>query len=262
MLEVRFKHFDEKLLEIIEDSGLQIIEEDFKGEISYTIYCNKDDLNKFLDLIIDSYEIKDIQETGWETKWRDFIKPGNLTPNIRYIFEKEDTTDPKTILINPSLAFGTGTHPTTQLAATLLEEVCNNRSVIDIGCGSGILSIAAKLSGASKIYAFDNDSNALINTKENIMQNKADSIIIWAGSTDSLKTDFKVEIVVANIISSVLLSIQKDILRISPEYVIVSGILSSEQDNFTSDFLKGLYSIDKFILKDDWLGIRYRRIHD
>lgn len=261
MLEVRFKYFDEKLMEIIEELELQIVEEDFKGDISYTIYCNKDDLNKFVDFI-SSYEIKDIQETGWETKWRDFIKPGDLTPNIKYVFEKEDIKDPKTIFINPSLAFGTGTHPTTQLAATLLEEVCSNRSVIDIGCGSGILSIAAKLSGASTVYAFDNDSNALINTKENIMQNKTDNIIIWAGTTDSIKNDFKAEIVVANIISSVLLAIQNDIERISPEYVIVSGILSSEEDNFTLYFLKNSYSIDKIILKDDWLGIRYRRNND
>jgi len=92
---------------------------------------------------------------------RKFLKPGNLTPHIKYIFEEADRTDDKAILINPIFAFGTGTHPTTQLAALLLEEVCANKLVLDIGTGSGILSLAARLSGATKVYSFDNDAMAM-----------------------------------------------------------------------------------------------------
>jgi len=259
MLEVRFKQYKDELLDTLETLDLQLIEEDLKGEVTYIIYCNGDQLQKFVEFIRDP-QIKDIEETGWETKWKEFLKPGNLTPHIKYIFEEADRTDDKAILINPSFAFGTGTHPTTQLAALLLEEVCANKLVLDIGTGSGILSLAARLSGATKVYSFDNDAMAMKNTKENILLNHGDNLHIWAGDINSVRKDARIDIVVANIISSVLLSIKNRITALKPSYIIFSGILDSEKDGFLNDFNNEFYILDKIVQKDGWIGIRYRRL--
>lgn len=258
MLEVRFKQFKNELLDILENLGLQLIEEDLKGEVSYIVYCNSDQLQEFTHLITDA-QIKDIEEIGWETKWKEFLRPGNLTPHIKYLFEETDRSDGKSILINPSFAFGTGTHPTTQLAASLLEEVCDNRSVLDIGTGSGILSLAARLSGATNIYAFDNDAMAMKNTRENILLNNGDNIHIWAGDINSVRKGTKLDIIVANIISSVLLSLKNNIISLKPLYLIFSGILDLEKDDFLNGFKSEYYIIDKIVQKDEWVGIRYRR---
>ncbi|MEF3255112.1 MAG: 50S ribosomal protein L11 methyltransferase, partial [Deferribacterales bacterium] len=259
--EIKFKKYKNELEDLIENLGLTIIEEDFYNKTNYVIYC-VDDLVDSITKFLDCYEIKDIEETGWESKWKEYIKPGHLTPNLKYVFDIQELHGKNTILINPSLAFGTGTHPTTQLAATLLEEVAKDKVVMDIGCGSGILSIAAEISGAKKVFAFDNDKIALQNTKENIAANNMGKIFIWAGDTNSIKNKTSVDIIVANIISSVLLSIKNDIYNLSPDYIILSGVLESEKDDFISNFNSYYYIIDKILSKDNWIGIRYRRKND
>ncbi len=258
MVEIRFERYNEGLIKLLEDKGLMLIEDDFDKKIMYTIYCDEETFGKLLPFI-DEPSVKNVDDTGWEDKWKEYLKAGNLTDKIRYVFEKEDFVHGRDILINPALAFGTGNHPTTQLAATLLEDVCSGKSVLDVGCGSGILSIAAKISGASQVYAFDNDSVAIKNTKENLILNKSEDILIWAGTTQSIKSGVYFDVVVANIISGVLLSLKNDFFSLKPEFLIFSGILEVEQEDFLNGFENELYVIDRILKKNEWIGIRYRR---
>lgn len=259
MLEIRFERYKEGLIDFLEENEIMLIEDDFDKRLMYTIYCEADFLEKVLPYIFDP-TIKNVEDTGWEFKWKEFLQAGNLTENIRYVFDKDEYEPGRDILINPALAFGTGNHPTTQLAATLLEEVCNDKSVLDVGCGSGILSIAAKISGAKSIYAFDNDSIAIGNTKENLILNNANDIFIWAGVIDSIKKGVKFDIVVANIISSVLLELKDSFIKLCPDIIIFSGILLTEKDEFLCNFDSKNYFLDKTIEKNGWIGLRYRRI--
>lgn len=258
MIEIRFESFDEGLIDLLEEKEIMLIEDDFDRKVMYTLYCTRELANELLPFI-KSPIIKEVEETGWEKKWKEFLRPGNLTENIRYVFELEDFSPGKDILINPALAFGTGNHPTTQLAATLIEDVSKGKTILDIGCGSGILSIAAKISGAYKIYAFDNDKIAINNTKENLLLNSADDILIWAGTIDSIKYGVKFDVVVANIISSVLMDIKDAIVSLNPEYIIFSGILDTEKDQFLINFENSIYILDRLLQKNEWIGLRYRR---
>jgi ribosomal protein L11 methyltransferase len=261
MIEIRFDRFSDGLLELLEEKGIMLIEDDFDKKVMYSIYCEEEDKDLIMNFI-DSPMVKVVEETGWEEKWKEFLRPGNLTDRIKYIFDSKDFVRGESILINPALAFGTGNHPTTQLAATLLEEVCFGKKVLDVGCGSGILSIAAKLSGASSVYGFDNDSTAIKNTKENLVLNNSEDIIIWAGGAESLKSLVKFDVLVANIISSVLIQLKDFFLGIDPQYFIFSGILKDEMDYFLKTFDNEMFLLDRYIEKDNWVGIRYRRKDD
>lgn len=251
MFEYRYGELSEDTLLKLEDMGIYPIEEDFKNETTcFVVYGDE----KLPEMIDEEYISRiDVQETGWDEKWKEYIKPGNLTDNIKYDFDTSKASDKDTIIINPSMAFGTGTHPTTRCAARLLEDICDGKRVMDAGCGSGILAIAAAKRGAEQVYAFDIDPVALINTYENIKLNNVENIQAWAGEIGGFKGE--VDVIVANIITSVLNIIHPDVLRLKPEYIVYSGILDSEYDEFTSALeLEGYEIIDTSSI-EEWRGV-------
>lgn len=254
MLEYRYGELSEKTLEILADLGVYPIEEDFKGES----VCNVIYFDETLPELIEEEYIScvDVEDTGWEEKWKEYIKPGNLTPTIRYDFDLNKTPDSETILINPSMAFGTGTHPTTRCAAQLLEKVCEGKTVLDIGCGSGILAIAASKKGAKEVCAFDNDPVALVNVAENIKLNRIDNITAWAGEITGFSGS--AEVVVANIITSVLNIIHPDVLKLKPEYIVYSGILGSELEEFIAGLDLADYEMIDTTGIEEWRGVLLR----
>lgn len=251
MYEYRFKQLTEESVEILADNGIYPIEEDFKNEeLCFVVYYG----DGLQELIPDEWFAKvEVEDTGWDTKWKEFIKPGNLTDTIRYVFELDAEPDRDTIIINPAMAFGTGTHPTTRCAARLLENVVDGKTVADAGCGSGILAIAASKRGAKSVYAFDIDPDALGNTYENIALNKADNVTAWVGGIESLSV--KTDVVIANIITSVLNMIHPYVLDIKPEYIVYSGILLEEYDEFIAQLdLKDYEPVQK-VSEAEWCGV-------
>jgi ribosomal protein L11 methyltransferase len=98
------------------------------------------------------------------------------------------------------LAFGTGSHPTTFIAASPMEDICKNRIVFDVGSGSGILSILAEKLGAIKVYACDIDKNSVNNINDNIRNNNCRKINVYIGSIDKTYDKIKCDIIVANIL--------------------------------------------------------------
>jgi len=251
MFEYRYGELSEETLLKLEDMDIYPIEEDFRGEsVCHIIYFD----DTLPEIISEEYISRvDVEETGWDEKWKEFIKPGNLTDNIRYEFDTAIQPDADTIIINPSMAFGTGTHPTTRCAAQLLENICEGKRVMDVGCGSGILGIAAAKRGAEQVFAFDNDPVALINTYENIKLNNIENMHAWTGEIGGFKGD--VDVVIANIITSVLKIIHPDVLGLKPEYIVYSGILGSEYEAFVSGLdLEGYEVIDKSSI-DEWRGV-------
>jgi len=250
MYEYRYGELAEQTLEKLADQGIYPIEEDFKGEGKcYIVYYDE----TIVDIIEQDYisRVK-VEETGWDEKWKEFIKPGFLTDNIRYEFDPAITPDENTIIINPSMAFGTGTHPTTRCAARLLEPLCKKKSVLDVGCGSGILAIVASLKGGTDIYACDIDPVALINVNENIKLNNISNIEAWAGGVESFNGE--VDVIVANIITSVLSVIHPFVLELKPEYIVYSGILDTEYDEFVASLDLTDYEVVDSNRVDDWRG--------
>ncbi|MCC2645757.1 MAG: ribosomal protein methyltransferase [Burkholderiales bacterium] len=148
-----------------------------------------------------------------------------------------------TITLDPGLAFGTGSHPTTFMCLDWIS--CNvnsvTKNVLDYGCGSGILAIAAKKFGANEVYGIDIDEQALEASKSNAAINNVD---IKFGTTDYVNNK-KFEFVVANILSNPLRILAPALAKLTGKKLILSGILDIQSDELT-----GIYKqwFDKVIV--------------
>lgn len=258
MKEYRFFKCDEELENIFFDMELSVIEDNFKGEeIVYIVYSDLD-LSSFFQEHNLEFTVKKVEETKWEEKWKDFLQAGWLTDNIYFCFDKDEKAPTeKTVRIIPALAFGTGTHATTQAAARLLEDVVDGKKVADVGCGSAILAIAAVKSGAKEVLAFDIDDLAIGNAKDNIKLNRCSNIKVWTGGIETLQES--VDVVIANIITKVLKVIHDDIKALKPEYIVYSGILQEEYAEFINSINIEGYSIDAETDIKEWRGVRLKK---
>jgi ribosomal protein L11 methyltransferase len=242
----------------LEALSVQIVEEKFGRQLSWLLYAKipLDDLLASKDVI---FEKKTVEENGWENLWHNYIEEGWLTEKAYYCFKEKSFNDSRIpIFINPSLAFGTGNHPTTKIAARLLEKVSKAVVMLEIGTGSGILSILASKLGFKTVYACDNDPQALKNAQENISINRCGNIFLWAGSVASVRLALKPYIVVANIISSVLKEIHPHILTLRPEYIVYSGLLKKEGNGFLSSIDMHGYQPEEVLHMKEWSGVRLR----
>ena len=260
IFEYAFSTVNDELLDIFKLNHLQVVEEYFSNKTTYRVYSDKD-----IDEYFNSYNItfvkRDINNVNWLDEWKKFLKPGLLCEKIAYKndiavdFDKLDT-----IYINPSLAFGTGSHPTTHIAASLMEDICKNRIVFDVGTGSGILSILAEKLGATKVYACDIDKNTIYNIKKNIRNNNCKKIDVYVGSIDINYFKIKCDIIVANILFDTLIYLWQYILNILPEYIILSGFYRQDHVDFLNNIKLDNYKIDRLFCKDSWWGIRFCRL--
>lgn len=254
MLEYRLFSLPDDLKNLFEELDIFIAEENFAGKNSFLVY-SEDDISDILKAFHASFEMKDVVETGWQEKWKEYIKENWLTNNFYFIFEPKTFEDGrKTVYINPSLAFGTGAHPTTQIAARLLEKVAKNKSVLDIGSGSGILAILAEKSGAKIVEAFDIDPVSLPNCHENIVNNNCSKITAWAGDINDVGNK-KFDVVVANIISSVLKEISPTVNKITSQYIIYSGILESEYNDVINHLTPSGGHVCERLTIGGWTGV-------
>ncbi len=152
--------------------------------------------------------LKDLQGRAWERVWMEDFKPIEINPNLWVVptFCEPPNKHAVNISIDPGLAFGSGTHPTTLLCLQWLGKLdLSNRTVVDYGCGSGILAVAAAMLGAKRVYAYDIDPQALLATKENAQRNQVtDQIEVCAKETD---LSIGADVIVANILLSPLLDL-------------------------------------------------------
>jgi ribosomal protein L11 methyltransferase len=207
---------------------------------------------------------KQIADQNWMEAWKQHYKPILIGERLLILPAWMDSPDPNRIAIkiDPGMAFGTGTHPTTQLCLELMERVFDDRrqtadggrrtaddgkpsmvyrptSVIDIGCGSGILSIAALKLGASKVLGVDIDSESIVNARENADLNGAgDELILGIGSMkeilDGRFAFNKAPLVVANILAPVIVRLFDTGLADLIEdggAIILSGILQEQEES-------------------------------
>ena len=206
-------------------------------------------------------EYKTLQEENYRESWKDHFRPIEIGERLLVQPDWMTTNegDRLPIIISPEMAFGTGTHPTTQLCLAALENILSRAdTVIDVGCGSGILSIAAAKLGASKVLALDNDPKAVQNSKKNIQLNQLqDKIEVRLGSLPQntiFESDFKFTVLVANILHKVLDQLLADGLSdcVKRDGVLIfSGILIEQSADFTQTCLRyGLQFIDENRMQD------------
>ena len=223
-------------------------------------------MNMMLPMPAPQYKI--VQDEDWAEAWKKHYKPIRLGKRtlIRPLWiEVEPEPDDIEIALDPGMAFGTGTHPTTQLCLEALERmVTPSLDILDLGCGSGILSIAAAKLGAGNIIAVDIDQLAVDATIENAGQNKvADKIQTYRGSLETVITSARrFDLVVVNILAKIIIEMcdQKLGQTVRPGgRAIFSGIIEDQRTDVEAALRKtGLEPVAHF-QQGDWILIEAKR---
>jgi ribosomal protein L11 methyltransferase len=200
----------------------------------------------------------------WLSEWKKNWRPFELINNIWIVpdWEKEQfqtTADKQAIYIEPGMAFGTGTHETTQLAAYLMDEILRKykiNTLVDVGTGSGILALLGQKYNLTNIFAYDNDEESKRVFIENMEKNNIKNYS-WCKDWSSELSE-KVDLTVANIIDGVLLDLKDKFQEIKSPYYIFTGILQEREKAFLSEMLSDwpLKLITR-IQKGDWVGLSF-----
>ena len=232
---------------------------DFEKIISKLLNINAPK-NQFFDWSI-------IKEEDWLTSWKKYWAP-ELVGNHLLILPcwmnlNEKFKDKKIIKIDPGAAFGTGSHPSTYLCLEKMENIFfSDKKILDIGSGSGILSVAARLLGAKEVYAVDNDYLAINSTKSNFQLNFGDlnNLNTYLGSFNEVilknqltQFDFVLCNILAEVIKGMIPNIYK-CLRNNGE-VIFSGILNSQKDEIIKILIQNDLKLLDVSTRKDWVCI-------
>jgi ribosomal protein L11 methyltransferase len=214
---------------------------------------------------------KQIADQNWMEAWKQHYKPILIGQRLLILPAWLESPEPNRIpiKIDPGMAFGTGTHPTTQLCLELMEKavIGNWELVIDVGCGSGILSIAALKLGASKVLGVDIDIESVKNSRENAdLNGVGEELILGQGSvTEILAGNFQFRsapLVVANILAPIIIRLfdagLAELVEPNGE-IILSGILAHQAENvIEAAQAKGLKRSDQRQM-GDWVAISLKR---
>ena len=182
-------------------------------------------------------DLSRVHEDDWLNNWRKFFKPMPVGRKLLINPSWYTDTDPEgraMLNIDPGLAFGTGKHETTRLCLEAIERyVADGCEVLDVGCGSGILAIAAILLGASKALGIDIDATAVRTANENAALNKVDGSFCAVAGDLVEKVEGKYDLVVANIVADAIIALSASIREfMKPGAVyIVSGIIDTRADD-------------------------------
>ncbi len=172
-----------------------------------------------------------LEDKDWERVWMDDFKPQRFGQRLWICPSWSTPPEPDAVnlMLDPGLAFGTGTHPTTSLCLTWLEQTnLKNKSIIDYGCGSGILSLAALKLGAADVHAVDIDPQALQATQNNALANELDECKLSISMPEALHQP--VDLIIANILLAPLLILKERFQQLlNPDGVlVVSGLLEEQ----------------------------------
>ncbi len=230
----------------------------------------QDDKNEFGSLAI--VTDNKIEEQDWENNWKKYFKPFPVGKNlcVKPTWESlGDTLKDKTVIeIDPSSSFGTGSHTTTRLCLEMVEKYmgkCKDTQVLDMGCGSGILGIAASKLGAEYITAVDIDENSARIAGENFAINEisSDKYCVMAGNIlndvefYNKVTDKKYDLIAANIVADVLIWMAPVFKKVLAEkgYLLVSGIISQRSGEVVDALKQNGLCVTEFAESSEWAAV-------
>ncbi|MDD6389226.1 MAG: 50S ribosomal protein L11 methyltransferase [Firmicutes bacterium] len=206
-------------------------------------------------------EVKSEDDSLWADRWKEYFRPAKVTEKIviKPSWEEYEAADGELILeIDPGRAFGTGTHETTSGCLELMEKYMKEGDrVLDVGCGSGILSIGAALLGSSCVYAIDIDPVAVEVTKENVALNGFSDIVRTEEGDLTKGVDFKADIVAANLMADLVKVLTKDVaVHLEKDGVYISsGILLEKEDDVKQTLDECGFKVIDVIRKGEWCAI-------
>ena len=204
----------------------------------------------------DSLQITELEDQAWERAWMKDFQPRQFGERLWICPSWQPPPDPHAvnIMLDPGMAFGTGTHATTALCLRWLEQAqLANREVIDYGSGSGVLAIAAALLGAGRIHAVDNDPQAIAATIDNAYRNNIPDQNITAYLPDALPK-LQADILIANILAEPLHELADHFSTlVKPEgSLVLSGILTEQVDPLMESYGRW-FKMNRPVIEEDWV---------
>ena len=205
-------------------------------------------------------DTRSVSDDEWSEVWKKYYKPFYAGEHL-VIKPTWEPFTPKpgdrVIEIDPGMAFGSGTHETTGMCISLLEEtIQGGESVIDVGTGSGILAIAAAMRGAGSVLAIDIDPDAVRVARENVCHNQVDRIVTVKEGNLLQSTDATCQICVANIISDIIISFAKPLrAHIEPGGIFIcSGIVAQREEEVRNALTEAGYTIRRTDRRGEWVA--------
>ncbi len=234
----------------------------FLPEILPTVKSRVEELATFgLDLGKNEIETSEVAEKDWATAWKKYYHPVNISRYLTIVPEWQEytphSTDEHVMKLDPGMAFGTGTHPTTRLTLQALEVVLRGgETILDVGTGSGVLSIASKCLGAGDVYAYDLDDVAVASAKENMNLNPIAKDVHVSANNLLVGIDQKADVIVANILAEIIIKLIPDAYRcLNDEGIfIISGIIEDKEADVLEVLYANGFEVDQRFQQKDWLA--------
>ena len=198
-----------------------------------------------------------VADQEWERSWMEYYKPMKFADKLWVCPTDQEQLEPGTVCLtlDPGLAFGTGTHPTTALCLEwLASHDLTDKTVIDYGCGSGILAVAAVLLGAKIAHAVDIDPQAITATQSNALKNKVQDKI--NSYLPEQFVPYQADIVFANILALPLINMSEQIcgLVVSGGQLVLSGILYEQAESVICAYQKNI-AFTPLVQQEDWIRL-------
>lgn len=227
------------------------IKESINGLLSYNF-----------DLGLNKVTISEVHEEEWATAWKKYYHPVKISQRFTIVPTWEDyepvSTDELIIELDPGMAFGTGTHPTTVMSLQALEAtVQKGDTVIDVGTGSGVLSIGAALLEASHVRAYDLDEVAVKSARENTELNSVNEVVTVGQNNLLNGVEGQADIIVANILAEIIVRFVDDAYKLVKNggTFITSGIIMNKKEEVKEALTKAGFLIEEVMVMEDWVAI-------
>ena len=227
---------------------------DWSAEIlAYVFVLNSDEFSI-------EYNQNEVPQTNWNAEWEKNFEPIQVDDlvSIRAPFHKNPNLK-YDIVIEPKMSFGTGHHETTHMMVQhLLQLDLENKKVLDMGCGTGILAIFAEMKGAKPLDAIDIDNWCYENSVENVTRNNCENISVYEGDA-ALLVDKKYDVIIANINRNILLMDMKVYTNCLQEggILLLSGFYEQDIPVIDAEVIKYGLKLEKFIQRNNWVALKY-----
>ncbi|WP_034044194.1 50S ribosomal protein L11 methyltransferase [Wocania ichthyoenteri] len=254
---------------LIAELGYAGFESFVENEDGVTAYIQKEEWNKSIlddiqilnsDEFEISYDFNDIEQVNWNAEWEKNFNPiivDNLCSVRAPFHEKPDTK--YDIIIEPKMSFGTGHHETTHMMIQhILKNDFTNKSVLDMGCGTGVLAILTEMKGAKPIDAIDYDNWCYLNSIENILRNNSSYITVLEGDS-SLLVNKSYDIIIANINRNILLQDMKTYAACLNKngMLFLSGFYADDIPIIKTECEKNLLKFEEKLERNNWVSLKF-----
>lgn len=257
--------------EVFAENGIDgTLQEDHPPTLSaYAVDASESELNQLrsaLEAAGAKVTLEVVPEENWAESWKQFFKPRRIGRRfvVRPTWEEfEAQPDDLVIVLDPGQSFGTGDHPTTRMCLEILEDLdLAGKTVADVGCGTGILSVGACMLGADPVVASDIEDISVESTRENAERNHVEFACLVGKGFEPYSPDFQADLVVSNIISAAL-------IRLAPEtatrvrsggHWVVSGIIEANWPDVQAAAESAGFELEQKLQENEWIAARFRRL--